>query len=184
MCWLRSRRDRHFENAGVFSIMQNADVRRTRIFRGLVRDHAAGVIIFLEVYRVGRADYQPEPAAFRHSARDEKTGTEIAADNFARLDQLFLTNRLAVTQPPDIAPKRNAGPISQNFIKLSRNIGLRNTGGDPQRQLWTTEKRRFLRNRIAMINKPVLADAEGASLVESGGLFVIHVIHFFAAMSN
>src|SRR5438105_15902576 len=100
-------------------------MRGPRIFRGFVRHHAAGVIIFLEVYRVGRADYQPEPAAFRHSARDEKTGTEIAADNFARLDQLFLTNRLAVTLPPDIAPKRNAGPIYQNLLKLRRNIGVR-----------------------------------------------------------
>src|SRR5438046_4313601 len=111
---LRLRHDWYIENARVFGVVQDPHMRRSRLFRGLVRDHAAGVIIFLEVYRVGRADDEPESAAFRHSSRNEKTGTEIAADNFAWLDQLFLPNRLAVTQPPDIAPKRDAGPIGQN----------------------------------------------------------------------
>ena len=114
-------------------------MRGPRIFRGFVRHHAAGVIIFLEVYRIGRADYEPEPAAFRHSTGNEKTGTEVAAYDLARLDQRLVPNRFAVTQAADIAPKRDAGPIGQNFIKLGRDISVRNVGGNPQRQLWAAQ---------------------------------------------
>jgi hypothetical protein len=94
-----------------------------------------------------------------------------------------LPNRVAVTQAPDIAPQRDAGAIGKNFIKLGRDIGVRDIRGDPQCQLWTAEKRSFFRDRIAMINKPVFTDAKRAALVESGCLFIVHVIHFFATMS-
>src|SRR5205814_133343 len=47
---LRSRHDWHVEHAGVFSVVQNSDVRGARIFRGLICHHAARVIIFLEIY--------------------------------------------------------------------------------------------------------------------------------------
>src|SRR6476620_5741853 len=101
---LRSRRDWNVEHAGVFSIVQNSDVRGVRIFRGLVCHHATGVIIFLEIYRVGCAHYKTEPAPFRHSAGNEKTGVKIAAHGFAWIDQPFLSHRLTITQAPDIAP--------------------------------------------------------------------------------
>src|SRR5207248_863843 len=127
--FLGSGYDWHIEHAGVFSIVQNSDMRGVRILRSFVCHHAARVIIFLEVYRVGRADDEPESAAFGHSPGNEQTGIEIAAHNFACFDQLLLSNRLAVTQASDIAPKRDAGSIGQNFIKLGCDIGVRNAGG-------------------------------------------------------
>src|SRR5207247_9142395 len=124
---LRGRHDRNVESAGVWAIVQDADVRGACVFGGLIRDHATGIVILLEVNGIGRADHQPQAASFCHSASDKESGIEIAADGFADLDQVLLPDRLTIAQSSHIAPKSDAGSVRQNFIELARDIGLGNT---------------------------------------------------------
>src|SRR5215470_13128034 len=108
---------------------------------------------------------------------------EFAAHSFAELDQVFLPDRITIAQSSHIAPEGDTGSVGQNFIELGRDIRVRNTRRNPKRQLWTTDERRFLCNRFAVINESVFADTEGTPLIDSCGLFVVNVIDVFATMS-
>ena len=56
---LRRRRGRDVEHTDVLAVVQDSDLRGARVFCSLIRDHSAGIVIFLEVNGVGRADHQP-----------------------------------------------------------------------------------------------------------------------------
>src|SRR5881392_2207580 len=102
--------------------MQNADMRGVRVPGCFAGDGATGVVVLFEENRVWCRDEQAKPTAFDQSTCYKQSWRELAPHDLAGLDRFSIANRFSVSEPTDVAPKRDACAIWLDFIKVRSEV--------------------------------------------------------------
>ena len=106
---------RQLNRAGMLRVVVDLNVTSVGIFRGLLRHDPAGTIVFLPENRIHCGYNRTKPAAFHHFSGDEQARIEIAFYDFPRFNQLGFAERIAVSQPPEIRPKRHRASLRLGY---------------------------------------------------------------------
>ncbi len=88
--------DGNFQVARVLGVLVERDVSGARVAPRLGSHFAAAVVVLFEVDRIRRREDEPQAAPFLQATREEVERVEHVALDCPGLDQLFLTQRLAV----------------------------------------------------------------------------------------